>query len=705
MPPRKKSAKKKAARKRGSSKKTETQREFYARDFFLSPQTFIFWLTRNLHGVLKWPLRLALLLGFTSFVGFILAAIFYFGLATTYDLSEVEKMPARTEILDRNGEILRNSKGQEIGFLHGKNRHLVNYDEVSHYFIDALISREDARFHDHGGVDLRGVARSIYRAITRGKGEGASTITMQLSRNSFTLKKPGDGKLKSLHRKALEIALSYRIESNFSKEEILQHYMNRIFWGGSIMGIESASRTYFGKSAHQLDLSESALLAGIIRAPNAFSPLRDPEAAKKERDTVLGRMVHYGRLDQEDADDAMNAPLNIPSASERIIQGSYALDAIRRDLEEILERESIKDGGLIIRTTLDPNIQEATERSIEKRLRQVEAIPGYRHQKRAQWNQQGDPQYLQGAAVVIDNTSGGVLAIVGGRDAAESQFNRALQSHRPIGSLFKPFVFLAALENGFGIHQQVSDARITPGEISGAPRNWSPTNSDGKYYRSIPASRALIESRNTSSIRVGTIAGLENVIEIARIVGFDPKRIDTVPSSYLGSWGATVEEVASAYSIFPNGGRRFRPYYVTSIEDRTGRILWKNGRLFHEAASTAPSWQVSEVLAQVNSRGTGRAIRSRFGFTKPSAGKTGTSNDYHDGWYAGYTSALTCAVWVGLDTPKKIINGGEGSRLALPIWVDIMKTADRLPAYKNVTIHAPQAERISPQILQAIPVR
>lgn len=705
MPPRKKSAKKKAARKRGSSKKTETQREFYARDFFLSPQTFIFWLTRNLHGVLKWPLRLALLLGFTSFVGFILAAIFYFGLATTYDLSEVEKMPARTEILDRNGEILRNSKGQEIGFLHGKNRHLVNYDEVSHYFIDALISREDARFHDHGGVDLRGVARSIYRAITRGKGEGASTITMQLARNSFTLKKPGDGKLKSLHRKALEIALSYRIESNFSKEEILQHYMNRIFWGGSIMGIESASRTYFGKSAHQLDLSESALLAGIIRAPNAFSPLRDPEAAKKERDTVLGRMVHYGRLDQEDADDAMKAPLNIPSASERIIQGSYALDAIRRDLEEILERESIKDGGLIIRTTLDPNIQEATERSIERRLRQVEAIPGYRHQKRAQWNQQGDPQYLQGAAVVIDNTSGGVLAIVGGRDAAESQFNRALQSHRPIGSLFKPFVFLAALENGFGINQQVSDARITPGEISGAPRNWSPTNSDGKYYRSIPASRALIESRNTSSIRVGTIAGLENVIEIARNVGFDPKRIDSVPSSYLGSWGATVEEVASAYSIFPNGGRRFRPYYVTSIEDRTGRILWKNGRLFHEAASTAPSWKVSEVLAQVNRRGTGRAIRSRFGFTKPSAGKTGTSNDYHDGWYAGYTSALTCAVWVGLDTPKKIINGGEGSRLALPIWVDIMKTADRLPAYINESIHAPQAERISPQILQAVPVR
>lgn len=715
MPPSKKSAKKKSARKKAVKKKRAIQREFAARDFFLAPYHLIFWLTRNRNSLVKWPLRLVLSASFSGFFGLILAALIYFGIASTYDLTKVEKMPARTEILDRHGNILRNSKGQEIGFLHGKNRHLVEYNEVSPFFIDALISREDARFHNHGGVDLRGVARSISRAIIRGKSEGASTITMQLARNSFALKKPGDGKLRSLHRKAVEIAIAYRIESKFEKEEILQHYMNRIFWGGSIMGIESASRTYFGKSASQLDLSESALLAGIIRAPNAFSPLRDPEAAKDERDTVLGRMVHYKKIDQEEADSAINSPLNIPSAAERIIQGSYALDAIRRDLEEILERESLKEGGLIIRTTLDPNIQEAAEKSVETRLRKIETTPGYRHQKRATWNKQGNPQYLQGAAVVIDNNSGGVLAIVGGRDERESQFNRALQSRRPIGSIFKPFVFLAALDKGLNIDGRVSDARITPGEIFGAPRNWSPTNSDGKYYNSVTASTALIESRNTSSVRIGSIAGMERVTQLATNVGFDPKRIDPVPSSYLGSWGATVEEVASAYSIFPNGGRRFRPYYVTSIENRSGRVLWSNGRLFHEAANTHSSWQISEVLAKVNTQGTGRAIRTRYGFTKPSAGKTGTTNDYHDGWYAGYTSTLTCAVWVGLDTPKKIISGGEGARLALPIWVDIMKTADRLPGYKNGQLHAPQAQRvplnipnaqrITPNIPQAIPIR
>ncbi|MGJ8694954.1 MAG: transglycosylase domain-containing protein [Verrucomicrobiaceae bacterium] len=661
-------------------------------------------MTRNLAPFVKWPLRLGLSAGFVGLSTLLLAAIFYYVMASTYDLDEVAKMPARTEILDRHGNILKNTKGQEIGFLHGKNRHLIKYGDVSPLFVKALISREDGRFRDHGAVDFRGIARSIQRAVTRGKAEGASTITMQLARNSYGLKKPGHGPLMSLHRKALEIAIAFRIESRFSKDEILEHYMNRIFWGGSIMGIESASRTYFAKSAHDLDLSESALLAGIIRAPNAFSPFQDLDAAKFERDTVLDRMVYFGHLAEDEAEAAKATRLNIPNASERIIQGTYALDAIRRDLEQILERENIKDGGLIIHTTLDPNIQEAAERSIEARLASIENTPGYQHQKRADWDGKGSPQYLQGAAVVIDNASGGVLAIVGGRDASESQFNRALQSHRPLGSIFKPFVYLAAVQTGFSLNESVDDGRIRPGEISGAPRDWSPTNSDGKYYGQVRAYDALIGSRNTSSIRVGTVAGLERVIETARMVGFDHDRIDRVPSSYLGSWGATTEEVASAYSIFPNGGRRFRPYYVTEIEDRDGHTLWKNGRLFHEAATPSAAWEVSRVLEQVNKRGTGRSIRTRFGFTNPSGGKTGTTNDYQDAWYAGYTSSLTCAVWVGLDTPKKTISGGEGARLALPIWADIMKTADRLPSYSNGPIGPAEAERVTPGIPMALPV-
>ena len=704
MPPRR-SAQKKTTKKRAGAKRKNTKRaEFTARQFFFSPFILINWLTRKLPIWIKWPARLGLSCSFLALNFGLIAGAFYHILANTYDLEEVTNMPARTEILDRQGNILKNSAGQEIGFLHGKNRHLVRYDEVSPLFINALIAREDGRFREHGAVDIRGFGRSIFRLVTRWKFEGASTITMQLARNSFTLKKRDHGKLLTLHRKALEIAIAHRLESNFTKNEILEHYMNRIFWGGSIMGVESASRTYFGKSSSQIDLSEAAMLAGIIRAPNAFSPFRDPEAAKLERNTVLNRMVYFEYLTEEEAKATKEKPLNIPSASERLISGSYALDSIRRDLEEILERENIKDGGLIINTTLDPNLQEAAERAMEKRLAAVERTPGYKHQKRANWNKKGNPAYLQGAAVVIDNRTGGVLAVVGGRSAAESQFNRALQSRRPIGSIFKPFVFLAAVKNGFSLTETVSDARIRPGEISGAPLDWSPANSDGKYYASISASKALIDSRNTSSVRVGSIAGMSEVIEVARLAGFNADAIEPYPASYLGTWGATVQDVASAYSIFPNGGRRFRPYYVQSIEDRDGNFLWKSGPLYYEAAEAPAAGDVSDALEQVNRTGTGRAIRSRYGFNKPSGGKTGTTNDYHDAWYAGYTSNLSCAVWVGLDSPKKIIRGGEGARLALPIWVDIMQTADRLPGYKNGPIGAARAQRLSPTPPAAIPV-
>ena len=704
MPPRR-SAQKKTTKKRAGAKRKNTKRaEFTARQFFFSPFILINWLTRKLPIWIKWPARLGLSCSFLALNFGLIAGAFYHILANTYDLEEVTNMPARTEILDRQGNILKNSAGQEIGFLHGKNRHLVRYDEVSPLFINALIAREDGRFREHGAVDIRGFGRSIFRLVTRWKFEGASTITMQLARNSFTLKKRNHGKLLTLHRKALEIAIAHRLESNFTKNEILEHYMNRIFWGGSIMGVESASRTYFGKSSSQIDLSEAAMLAGIIRAPNAFSPFRDPEAAKLERNTVLNRMVYFEYLTEEEAKATKEKPLNIPSASERLISGSYALDSIRRDLEEILERENIKDGGLIINTTLDPNLQEAAERAMEKRLAAVERTPGYKHQKRANWNKKGNPAYLQGAAVVIDNRTGGVLAVVGGRSAAESQFNRALQSRRPIGSIFKPFVFLAAVKNGFSLTETVSDARIRPGEISGAPLDWSPANSDGKYYASISASKALIDSRNTSSVRVGSIAGMSEVIEVARLAGFNADAIEPYPASYLGTWGATVQDVASAYSIFPNGGRRFRPYYVQSIEDRDGNFLWKSGPLYYEAAEAPAAGDVSNALEQVNRTGTGRAIRSRYGFNKPSGGKTGTTNDYHDAWYAGYTSNLSCAVWVGLDSPKKIIQGGEGARLALPIWVDIMQTADRLPGYKNGPIGAARAQRLSPTPPAAIPV-
>jgi len=688
MPPRstkKKKAPRKAAKKKKTKSKAKSKFSFF--HFFLSPFYLIRSLTRKLPAWLKWPLRIGLSGAVLSAIGGIILSFIYLIVASTYNLQEVAIMPARTEILDRDGHILKNSAGREIGYLHGKNRKIASYNKMPQHFIDALIAQEDRRFRSHGAIDFRSMGRVLYRAITRGKLEGGGTISMQLARNSFALKKPKEGIIDGIHRKLLETFIAIRIESKFEKNEILEHYMNRIFWGGSIRGVEVAAQTYFSKPASQLTLEQSALLVGIIRAPNKFSPFRHPERAKTQRDWALKKMVETKAITQSQADAAKLAPLHITSPGKRVQSGSYALDAIRRDLNRILEKENFRDGGLIIETTLDPNIQEIAERSMEKRLTQIENRSGYRHPKRAHWNGQGDPDYLQGAAVVIDNNDGAVLAIIGGRNADESQFNRALQSRRQIGSLFKPFMFLAAFDQDIKPYDLVSDARLKPGEISGDDPNWNPVNSDGRYYNKIRVSRALIESRNTSAIRVASVAGLETVIEVARRAGFKTDHIARVPSSYLGSWGASPEVVASAYTIFPNGGTRFRPYYIRRIKNRAGEVLWENGPIPYEATPTQPAWDVSRLLEDVNKVGTGRAITSTYGFRAPSGGKTGTTNGPNDAWYAGYTSSMTCAVWVGMDRGGTIVQGGTGASLALPIWVDIMKGADRLPDISNGPIN------------------
>lgn len=701
-----KPAKKKAAKKKKQAKK-QAKSPFKARSFFLLPFTLVAWMTKGMPPWLKWPARFGLSIAVVgAVIGLFISAV-YFTLACTYDLKHVETMPARIEILDRNGNILKNSQGREIGYLHGKNRRLVRYDEVAPNFVNALIAQEDARFRTHGAVDFRSFGRVAYRAVTRGKLEGGGTISMQLARNSFALKKPGENIVQGIHRKILETFIAVRIEANYEKNEILEHYMNRIFWGGSIRGIEVASKTYFDKSADELSLSESALLSGIIRAPNRFNPFKSIESATIQRDWVLSKMLQHHFITEEEAEQAKAEPVKVASANRHLLDGSYALDAIRRDLDRILEEENIRDGGLIIETTLDPNIQEIAEKSVEQRLYQIERRPGFKHQKRSAWNKQGDPKYIQGAAVVIDNNTGAVLAIVGGRNATESQFNRALQASRPIGSLFKPFIFLAAFDKGLKPYDTVSDAPIRPGEIPGANRSWSPANADGKYYRKISVAHSLVESRNTSSIRVGSVAGLDQVIDVARSAGFDTKKIDRVPSSYLGSWGATPEMVASAFTIFPNGGTRYRPYYIQSIKDRDGNILFENGPIPYRATEAAPAWEVSRILEEVNQNGTGRAVRSTYGFRKPSGGKTGTTNGPNDAWYAGYTSAMTCAVWVGMDQDQVIIRNGSGSSLALPIWADIMKSADRLPGYQNSDIAPGRALLVRPaidDIPEALPV-
>ena len=605
--------------------------------------------------------------------GLAFLAIIYGFRAQKYDLAKIRAMPERSIILDRQGE--------EIGRIHGEKRSLVPLKDVSEDFRKAILAREDERFYSHGAFDSIGIGRAVLQNL-KGKREGASTITQQLASDIFKLKageKRGDLP-RQLDRKLLEIAIAVRLEVSLDKDEILEAYINQINWGRSIRGVGEASRIYFEKHPSELTLSQSALLAGIVRGPDSFNPFKSMEAAARERGTTLNRMVTAGVIRQAEADVAKAEPIEVRPKGRREAEESYAMLAIVRDLEVILEKENIELGGLQIVTTVDMRLQRKGEEALDKKLREIERYSGYPHQTRAAWKaiseaKREEPEYLQGAAVVVENRTGAVLAVVGGRDANESRFNRAIQAKRQIGSLFKPFVYLTAFDKGLRPDTAISDGPIQTGEIKGG-RTWRPQNSDGKFGGMLPVSTGLIRSRNTMSVRVGNYAGISTVKEVARMAGFRTPMPET-PVSFLGSWEATPWEVASAYTIFPNDGVRFRPYLISQIKDRDGNILYATPTLSYPAAKSGSAWSVSRILNEVATRGTAASVK-RLGFDKPCGGKTGTTNDFVDAWFSGYTSTLTCTVWTGFDQPKKIIDRGYGSTLSLPVWVEIMKTADRL---------------------------
>lgn len=637
------------------------------------PFALVNWLTRQLFWPLRWMVRLAAYPAVLLAAALVAAILVYGGRAERYDMARVHEMPERSIVFDRTG--------QEIARIHGEKRLIVPLSQVSDHFRKAILAREDERFYHHGAVDPLGILRAMIKNAV-GKREGASTITQQLASDIFQLKRGeqrGDT-LRQLDRKMLEIAIAFRLETMMDKDEILETYINQINWGRQIKGIGEAARVYFEKHPAALNLSESALLAGIVRGPDAYNPFRSMDAARRERNTTLQRMVDAGAISQADADAAMKQTIEVRPKWRRDAKDSYAMEAIRRDLEVILEKEDIELGGLEITTTIDQRIQQKAEEAVDKRLTEIERTAGYAHPTRAAWakaaaDQELEPKYIQGAAVVIENRTGAVLAVVGGRDTLESRFNRAKEARRQLGSIFKPFVYLAAFDKGLAPDTPISDGPLNPGEIKGA-HGWYPQNSDGKFGGDEPAAYGLIRSRNTMSVRVGNYAGMPLVRQVAKMAGFGNEVPDN-PASFLGTWDASPWEVCTAYTMFPNEGQRYRPYLISEIKDRDGNVLYSTLPLSYQAASGVPTVEVSKILQEVTDSGTAAAVR-RLGFDKPCGGKTGTTNDFKDAWFAGYTSQLTCTVWCGFDQPQTTIHGGYGAVLALPIWVEIMKTADHL---------------------------
>ncbi len=626
------------------------------------------------HPLVRWIIVVGL---FAACAGLLIAAMVLFQysrLAATYDITAAGRMPMESKVTDATGVL--------VGYLHGENVGTpVTLDQVSPHFIQALIAREDSRFYQHHGIDHRGLIRAWLRNLKEKRTvQGASTLTMQLTRMAFALSG------RTIQRKLLEMALARRIEKHFSKDEILTHYINRVFLGTGMNGIEQAAQGYFGKPASDLTLPEAAMIAGVIRAPNGFSPFRNYEAALREMRSTLLRMADEGLITEAEVAASESArPVVLPQErwmgmlkrQAKISEQSYLLKMVGDRVDEMFP-SLVGVGGLSIRTTFDTRLQSAAEQAVSTRLGELENQKGYPHPVFAA-HRAGDPAYLQAATVVIENFTGAVRAAVGGRDFQHSAFNRAIQSQRPMGSIFKPLVYGTAFERGLFPGMLISDGAIAPGEISWDRFGWNPENADGVYGAMLPVETGLIKSRNTMTVRVGERAGIESVIAMMEHAGLgELERAEPSAPIYIGTVGANVRDVTSAYSVFATGGVRHEPFFIESVTDRDGSVLYEHGDVNYRVLSPGAAWLTSNILKKVlEEGGTAAGVRD-LGFDAPAGGKTGTTNDYQDAWFVGYTSRLSAGVWIGLDQPGKIMEGAYGGRIALPVWNDIMIEAQRI---------------------------
>ena len=613
------------------------------------------------------------------------------GRAAQFDLGKLEQMESASVILDRNEKI--------FGQIYVENRETIPYEQLPRDLINAVVAAEDSKFYQHHGYDLSGILRATLKNLVAGHvRQGASTITQQLARNSFALKE------KTFRRKLLEIFLARRIEDNFSKQQIMQLYLNRIYFGGGLYGAEAAARGYFGKTASEMTLTECATLAGLIKSPNRLSPWTDRAASRDARNYVLTRMRDLGFIDPNRAASAQSE--EVVAGNRQNAQGqSYAVDYIRQQVIAEVGWDRAMNEGFRIHTTIDSDLQKVAEDSLRKSLERAEQQPGYNHPTYADFAanfrktkggaNQAAPDYLQGAVIGLNNQTGGILVLVGGRDFEHNQYDRALQARRPAGTAMLPFVYAAAFETGSYPGSVVDDSpldnrAVMIGGTSGILGEWGPESADNRYEGAMTARQALAKSKNGATVRIGMDAGLDNVLLLCKNAGIrSPLR--PYPAAFLGSSEITLAELALAYTVFPNGGWRPPAIHILErIEEKDGTVVWdaQQDRRKQNVIKPETAYEVHSCLVDALETGTGKAARSEFGLKKfPAAGKTGTAYDFTDALFAGYDSNFTCAVWAGFDKPQKIYRGAFGRQIALPVWVDIMNSAAE--HYPPLEIHRP----------------
>jgi penicillin-binding protein 1A len=607
------------------------------------------------------PLRI-LFYGVLTLSG--LAALLVMGLffLVVKDLPRVPEPLSR--IIETPATEIYAATGERILILGG--REAVPLRWLSPFFIQAVVATEDHRFWEHHGIDKVRTLKALWvTLIEPGKVQGASTITQQLAKNLFFSFK------RSYMRKFQELLVSLQIESQFSKNDILEAYMNQIPFGVGTYGVEQAARSFFGKPASDLTLPESALLAGLPKSPTRYNPYFHYDRAKKRQQLVLSRMAAVGYITPSEADHAFAAELNLRSFHRGTSTGSYFLDMVIKNLEEQYGPQAVYHGGLKVTTTLDPQLQSWAVASLQNGLAALDKMLGI--PEKSGDDQKSAVPRPQGALVSIETNSGAVKALVGGSNYFETEYNRALQNNRLPGSGFKPFLYYTALEK-LGLHPaSVVVDRPVQIPVVGAP-DWKPKNFERKHKGPMVLKKALMNSVNTVAAQLVELTGPQALIETAHRCGIK-SHLSPVYSLAMGTSGVSPLEMSSAFATFATGGIRYRPFWIWRVEDALGRVLDEKIISGEKVLDASLVYQVVDMMRGVLDEGTGAVVR-RLGFDLPAAGKTGTTNGFKDAWFTGFTPTLTTSVWVGYDRAKGLKDtrgvGITGGRGAAPIWADFM---------------------------------
>jgi penicillin-binding protein 1A len=564
-------------------------------------------------------------------VGFVLAK----GASALPDIRSLEHWhPSQsTRIFDRKGNLIANIHGDE-------DRVVVPLDEISNNIKRAVMATEDTRFYQHAGIDFKGTARAVVQNMKRDDVQGGSTITQQLVKNLFLTPE------RSMGRKLAEALLSLRVEKQYDKNKILEMYLNQVYWGNHAYGIEKAARRYFRKPASELTIAESALLAGLLKAPEGLSPFSHPAAARARQLEVIGKMNRYGYITKEQQTNAIKEEIHLNTREVKPSKYPFFIAYIVQELIKEFGEDAVRRGGLKVYTALDQRVQDGAEKAL---ISQIKSLPK-------------SSNVTQGALAALDVETGHVIAMVGGKDFLKSQFNNATQARRAAGSTFKPIVYLTGFR--LGLITPTSPISDRPIYFNTGYGTWSPKNWDGRYMGAMNIRRALVLSRNTPTVQIGMKVGIDEVIKTAKLAGITSK-IDANFSSLLGSSGISPLEMLSVYSTFARGGMKLEPTGILKIEDARGQTVSLYRSEAQRVFESEPINNLVSILVDVVEQGTGKGARLPG---RVVAGKTGTTDQVRDIWFAGFTPDMAAVVWMGNE--KYVPLKGVFSSNSAKVWHD-----------------------------------